>query len=84
MRRAADSAAAQRKKPWMLREGAHWPQPHPSRSSSNSPGWWIQCAYSPAMAAAEGDKEERASAAGAEEEILAPAWSCESKPPWLW
>ncbi len=45
---------------------------------------WVQCAYSPAMAAAEGDEEERASAAGAEEEILAPAWSCESKPPRLW
>jgi hypothetical protein len=46
---------------------------------------WVQCAYSPAMAATEGDEEERASAAGgAEQEILAPAWSCESKPPRLW
>ena len=46
---------------------------------------WVQCAYSPAMAAAEGDEEERASAAGgADQEILAPAWSCASKPPRLW
>jgi len=46
---------------------------------------WVQCAYSPAMVAAEGDEKERASAtAGGEQEILAPAWSCESKPPQLW
>ena len=47
---------------------------------------WVQCAYSPPYEE-EPEELEDAAAGGASEpegEILAAAWSCESKPPRLW